>query len=171
MLMVFFLDIEKKNKIFIESRTAIKARLFRLSLVVCVLKWFSKSLRQQGNGSQVEVSCARSDISRSAPTTLFLSSNASFRSPDTKPPQIVLNRLSPRLPVVIKPPVPFTNPCTTVTNVPCFYRPTLVLQFRSLATLSSVSFNLFYTVRTFSHPASILKLQRSYIFFRVDVQG
>ena len=40
MLMAFFLNIEK-NKIFIESRTAIEARLFCLSLVISVyLKWY-----------------------------------------------------------------------------------------------------------------------------------
>lgn len=45
-----------------------------------------------------------------ASAALFLSSNITFRSPDTKPSCHALNRFVPLLPMVIKPPVSLTNP-------------------------------------------------------------
>lgn len=106
-----------------------------------------------------------------ASAALFLSSNVTFRSPDTKPSWHALNRFVPLLPMVIKPPVSLTNPSTTVTDVPCSYRPTLVLQFVALlllilGVLTSLLHHIF--LHTYFYPVSIFNLCPSNI--EEDVQ-
>lgn len=106
-----------------------------------------------------------------ASAALFLSSNITFHSPDTKPSWHALNRFVSLLPMVIKPPVSLTNPSTTVTDVPCSYRPTLVLQFVALlllilGVLTSLLQHIF--LYTYFYPVSIFNLCLSNI--EEDVQ-